>query len=182
MGCPLKSSQGTVPETLICHIYIYDHIYIEVALGQDCQMYNKLAAPCITNWQHHGSGLPYNISSSERVNSVSRFGPLMSGLTMANFQLSRNSPDVSDWFTIMVMASIIVSLNLSRNLVSQGSIMQVVGLMFSMMLHISFLSRDWKLVIFWAFPEVFPFCALILKLFPDFLSYLERSLQMCLEH
>ena len=30
-------------------------------------MYNKLAAPYITNWQHHGSGLPYNISSSERV-------------------------------------------------------------------------------------------------------------------
>ena len=69
MGCPLKSPQGTVPVTLTCHIYIYDHIYIEVALGQDCQMYNKLAAPCITNWQHHGSGLPYNISSSERVNS-----------------------------------------------------------------------------------------------------------------
>ena len=67
VGCPLKSPQGTVPETLTCHIYIYDHIYIEVALGHDCQMYNKLAAPCITNWQHHGSGLPYNISSSERV-------------------------------------------------------------------------------------------------------------------
>ena len=33
-------------------------------------MYNKLAAPYITNWQHHGSGLPYNISSSERVNIV----------------------------------------------------------------------------------------------------------------
>ena len=32
-------------------------------------MYNRLAAPCITNWQHHGSGLPYNISSSERVNT-----------------------------------------------------------------------------------------------------------------
>ena len=33
-------------------------------------MYNKLAAPYITNWQHHGSGLPYNISSSERVNQI----------------------------------------------------------------------------------------------------------------
>ena len=32
-------------------------------------MYNNLAAPYITNWQHHGSGLPYNISSSERVNN-----------------------------------------------------------------------------------------------------------------
>ena len=69
VGCPLKSPQGTVPETLTCHIYIYDHIYIEVALGQDCQMYNKMAAPCITNLQHHGGGLPYNISSSERVKS-----------------------------------------------------------------------------------------------------------------
>ena len=72
VGCPLKSPQGTVLETLTCHIYIYDHIYIEVALGQDCQMYNKLAAPCITNWQHHGSGLPYNISSSERVNEMGK--------------------------------------------------------------------------------------------------------------
>ena len=70
VGCPLKSPQGTIPETLTCHIYIYDHIYIEVALGQDCQMYNKLAAPCITNWQQHGSGLPYNISSSERVKCI----------------------------------------------------------------------------------------------------------------
>ena len=31
-------------------------------------MYNKLAAPYITNWQHNRDGLPYNISSSERVN------------------------------------------------------------------------------------------------------------------
>ena len=37
-------------------------IYIEVALGQNCQMYNKLAAP--------GGGLPYNTSSSERVNML----------------------------------------------------------------------------------------------------------------
>ena len=37
-------------------------------------MYNKLAAPYITNWQHHGSGLPYNISSSERVKCVFAIG------------------------------------------------------------------------------------------------------------
>ena len=75
VGCPLKSPQGTVPETLTCHIYIYDHIYTEVALGQDCQMYNNLAAPCITNWQHHGSGLPYNISSSEMVKHNKKLNP-----------------------------------------------------------------------------------------------------------
>ena len=45
-------------------------IYIEWASGQNCQVYNKLAAPCITNWQHHGNGLPYNISSSERVKAL----------------------------------------------------------------------------------------------------------------
>ena len=37
-------------------------------------MYNKLAAPYITNWQHHGSGLPYNISSSERVKASVKEG------------------------------------------------------------------------------------------------------------
>ena len=55
------SPQGTIAETLTCHIYIYDHIYVEVALGQNCQMYNKLAVA--------GGGLPYNLSSSERVNA-----------------------------------------------------------------------------------------------------------------
>ena len=85
---------GTVPETLTCHIYIYDHIYIEVALGQDCQMYNKLAAPYITNWQHHGSGLPYNISSSERVNilhgSISYRDPLWLGSKLLYTQTIAN--------------------------------------------------------------------------------------------
>ena len=55
MGHP----QGTVSESLTCHIHIYGHIYVEVALGQNSQMYSKLAAP--------GAGLPYNISSSKRV-------------------------------------------------------------------------------------------------------------------
>ena len=50
VGCPLKSPWETVPESPTCHIYIYDHIYVEVALGQNCQMYNKLAA--------QGGGLP----------------------------------------------------------------------------------------------------------------------------
>ena len=25
----------------VCKIYIYDHIYVEVVLGQTCQIYNK---------------------------------------------------------------------------------------------------------------------------------------------
>ena len=44
----------------MCRIYIYDHLYVEVALGQNCQMYNKLAA--------QGGVLPYNLSSNEWVN------------------------------------------------------------------------------------------------------------------
>ena len=72
VGCPSNPPQGAVPETLTYHIYMYDHMYIEVALGQNCQMYNKLAAPYITNWQHNKDGLPYNISSSERVNVYGR--------------------------------------------------------------------------------------------------------------
>ena len=45
-----------------CSICIYDHIYIEVALGQKCQMYDKPAV--------QGGGLPYNISSSERLDKI----------------------------------------------------------------------------------------------------------------
>ena len=29
---PHSLSQGTIPETLTCYIYIYDHIYVEAAL------------------------------------------------------------------------------------------------------------------------------------------------------
>ena len=47
----------------ICRIYICDHIYVGKALGQNCQMYNKLAK--------QRSCLPYNISSSsKRVKSI----------------------------------------------------------------------------------------------------------------
>ena len=47
----------------------------------------------------------------------------------------------------MVIASSNVSLNLNRNLVLQGSMMQVVGFIFLMMLHISSFSRGQKPVI-----------------------------------
>ena len=38
------------------------YICVEIALGQNCQMYNKLAA--------QGGGLPYNINSNERVKLI----------------------------------------------------------------------------------------------------------------
>ena len=51
---------GAVPEPFTCYIYIDgSYIHVEVALGQNCQMYNKPAA-----W---GGGLLYNSSSNERV-------------------------------------------------------------------------------------------------------------------
>ena len=68
------------------------------------------------------------------------FWPLMSGLTAATFQSSRNLPVVRDWFVIVVMASAIVSLNFNRNLVLQGTMMEVVGFICLIMLSISFLS------------------------------------------
>ena len=60
-SAPVVRSQGTVPEPFTCHIYIYGpYIQVEVALGQNCQMYNKPAA----QW----GGLPYNNGNNERVN------------------------------------------------------------------------------------------------------------------
>ena len=76
----------------------------------------------------------------------------MSGLTAAIFQSSRNFPVVRDRLTMKVMASRIVSLNFSRNLVLQGSIVQVFGFIFLMMLSILSLSRGTKLVNFVQFP------------------------------
>ena len=49
---------------------------------------------------------------------------------------------------MVVMASKVVSLNFSRNLVLQGSMIQVVGFIFLMMLSISCFSRGTKLVNF----------------------------------
>ena len=68
------------------------------------------------------------------------FASLMSGLTAATFQSSRNSPMVRDWFVIVVMASTIISLNFSRNPVLQGSMKDVVGFIFPIMSNISSLS------------------------------------------
>ena len=64
----------------------------------------------------------------------------MSGLTAATFQSSRSLPIVRDWFMMVVMASAIISLNFNRNQVLQGSMMQVVGFIFLVMLSISALS------------------------------------------
>ena len=44
----------------LLYIHIWPYIHVEVALGQNCQMYNKLAA--------QGGSLPYNSDSNERVN------------------------------------------------------------------------------------------------------------------
>ena len=68
------------------------------------------------------------------------FASLISGLTAATFQSSRNSPVVRDRFVIVVMASTIISLNFSRNPVLQGSMMDIVGFIFLIMFNISSLS------------------------------------------
>ena len=111
---------------------------------------------------------------------MSRFWPLMSGLTEATFQSSRNVPIVRDWLTMVVMASKIVSLNFSRNQVLQGSMIQVVGLIFLMMLSISSFSRGPKLVnlyISYGRTSVYLGHETVLWFF---IFYLGRNLQMCL--
>ena len=106
----------------------------------------------------------------------------MSGHTAATFLSSRNFPVVSNWLTIVVMESSIVSLNFNRNLVLQGSMIQIVRFIFLIMLSISslpkgrtgsqwFLSISCGMTFVYSGHETVPWF---------FLFYLGRNLQICL--